>query len=66
MKQLALILLSFYQRILSPLLHQVFGVQSACRYFVTCSEYGKQMIMKHGALGGGKMAVKRVISCQPF
>ncbi len=48
-----------YQLMLSPWL----GRQ--CRYLPTCSEYGTEAIIKHGALKGGWLAVKRIARCRP-
>ena len=39
---------------------------ATCRYTPTCSEYGVQAIIKHGALKGGWLALKRIASCNPF
>lgn len=66
MKKLILSTLSLYQAILSPLLHRMLGVQSACRYPVSCSEYAKKSIEEYGILQGGLKSVKRLLSCQPF
>lgn len=66
MNYLALILLSLYQKVLSPLLHQLLGVRTACRYSQTCSEYAKHVIQEYGILRGGVLAVRRVLSCSPF
>lgn len=66
LKQILIASLSFYQKIISPLLHQLLGVQSACRFSPTCSEYAKESIKEKGALRGSFMAVKRLLSCQPF
>jgi putative membrane protein insertion efficiency factor len=38
----------------------------SCRFYPTCSHYGYQAIAKYGALGGGWMAVKRILRCHPF
>ncbi len=60
MKYLALVLIGFYQRILSPVL------PSSCRYQPTCSQYAVEAIERFGAVRGGWMAVKRIARCQPF
>lgn len=36
-----------------------------CIYYPSCSEYSYDAIDKYGALKGGIMATKRVISCNP-
>ncbi|HUM46031.1 MAG TPA: membrane protein insertion efficiency factor YidD [Chitinophagales bacterium] len=53
-------LVQFYQRIISPWL------LPACRYTPTCSEYAVQAIRKYGPFKGGWMAVRRIVSCNPW
>jgi putative membrane protein insertion efficiency factor len=53
-------LVRLYQYILSPLL------PGSCRYSPTCSEYGIQALRKHGALFGGWLTLKRILSCNPW
>ncbi|MBS1782373.1 MAG: membrane protein insertion efficiency factor YidD [Bacteroidetes bacterium] len=50
----------FYQAFISPLL----GVK--CRFTPTCSAYGLEAIKKHGPWKGGKMALRRILSCHPW
>jgi uncharacterized protein len=64
MKSLFIFLISVYQVVLSPVLATVFG--SACRYEKTCSVYAKEAILEKGVLRGGKIALMRLLSCQPF
>ena len=45
---------------LSPILPK------SCRYFPSCSEYGKEAIIKHGPFKGGILAIKRVSKCHPW
>lgn len=66
MKTLILLLLTLYQNIISPLLYQLLGQRSLCRYEITCSAYAKQVIQKHGILTGSKLAITRIFRCQPF
>jgi putative membrane protein insertion efficiency factor len=49
-----------YQRAVSPLLPR------ACRFAPSCSEYARQVIIGHGLLRGGWLAVRRVLRCHPF
>ncbi|HZP96615.1 MAG TPA: membrane protein insertion efficiency factor YidD [Candidatus Limnocylindria bacterium] len=60
MKGAVLAALRFYKTRVSP------GLPPACRYMPTCSEYAMEAIERHGLLVGGFLAVKRVISCNPF
>jgi putative membrane protein insertion efficiency factor len=53
-------LIRFYQAFISPLLG------AKCRYTPTCSAYGLEAIKKYGPLKGGRMAIKRFLSCHPW
>lgn len=66
MKTTLLLLLKLYQMIVSPLLHQLLGQKSMCRYEISCSEFAKDAIRKNGAWKGSKLALMRLVSCQPF
>lgn len=59
-KQIALGLLRFYKRFLSPLL------PPACIYQPTCSQYTYQAIDKYGVLRGSWMGLLRLLRCHPF
>jgi hypothetical protein len=54
------ILVRFYQIFISPL------KPPTCRYTPTCSQYTLEALKKHGLLKGGKLAIKRIMSCHPF
>jgi putative membrane protein insertion efficiency factor len=60
MKGLVLSLLRLYKARISPQL------PPACRYTPTCSEYAIEAIERRGVLVGGVLAIKRVLSCNPF
>ena len=49
-----------YQKLLSPLLGQ------NCRYTPTCSHYSVEAIQEWGIFKGTWMAVKRIVSCNPW
>jgi putative membrane protein insertion efficiency factor len=66
MKYLLLLSISFYQLFISPLLHSLLGVSSGCRFSPTCSEYANESIESLGIYKGTIMAIKRVLSCQPY
>ncbi|MDR0967441.1 MAG: membrane protein insertion efficiency factor YidD [Rickettsiales bacterium] len=61
MKHIALFLIGFYQKFISP----IFGGRAVCRFNPTCSEYTRQAIKKHGALRGITMGVRRILRCRP-
>lgn len=60
MKGLVLAALRGYKRHVSPLL------PPACRYTPTCSEYAVEAVERYGVLKGTALAVKRLLSCNPF
>ena len=60
MRRAALVLISVYQRVLSPYW------PSSCRYQPTCSHYAREAITVHGALKGGWLASKRLARCAPW
>jgi len=49
-----------YQRWVSPVL------PPACRFYPTCSAYGYEAIAKYGIIRGGRLAVWRILRCNPF
>jgi putative membrane protein insertion efficiency factor len=57
---IALRLLRFYKRWISPML------PTACRFHPTCSEYAMDAIETYGALRGSWLAVRRLARCHPF
>jgi putative membrane protein insertion efficiency factor len=59
MRSLALVVITLYQRLLSPLL------PNACRFYPSCSEYAKQAIKRYGLLRGGWLALRRISRCHP-
>ena len=60
MTELAIALLRFYKRWISPML------PSACRYRPTCSEYMMDAVARYGAVRGVWMGVRRIGRCHPF
>ncbi|MFO8102260.1 MAG: membrane protein insertion efficiency factor YidD [Dehalococcoidia bacterium] len=60
MKEIALILIRFYQGAISPL------TPPSCRYQPTCSQYGYEAIKKHGVIKGGWMTAWRILRCHPL
>lgn len=60
MKWLALKLIRFYKRFISP------ALPSACRFQPTCSEYMYEAIEVHGLWKGLRMGLHRIWRCQPM
>lgn len=60
LQSLFLLLIKLYQLFISPLLG------ANCRYTPTCSQYGKEAIIKYGPFKGGWLAIKRILSCNPW
>jgi len=60
MKRIALGLIVFYKKAISPL------TPPACRYEPTCSQYGYEAISKYGVIKGGYLTAKRILRCHPF
>ncbi len=54
------VLIRFYQYCISPFVPKV------CRYEPSCSVYAVEALRKHGLLKGGYLAVKRILSCNPW
>jgi len=66
MKKILLLLISFYQNLVSTLLKNILGINKMCRFSPTCSEYAKRTISKEGVLSGLKKSTIRILRCQPF
>jgi putative membrane protein insertion efficiency factor len=56
----AVVAIEAYQRWVSPLL------PPACRFWPTCSEYGRLAIGRHGLVRGGLATLGRLLRCQPL
>ncbi|MDD4183679.1 MAG: membrane protein insertion efficiency factor YidD [Candidatus Omnitrophica bacterium] len=59
MKQLAIWLISFYQKISS-------AFPSQCRYTPTCSCYAKEAFLKYSFFKAFKLSVWRILRCHPL
>jgi putative membrane protein insertion efficiency factor len=55
-----ILLIRIYQVTLSPFIGR------NCRYTPTCSNYGIEAIRKYGAIKGGWLTIKRILSCNPW
>ncbi|MEI6346389.1 MAG: membrane protein insertion efficiency factor YidD [Bacteroidota bacterium] len=60
LKIVFLAVIKFYQIVISPF------TPPSCRYTPTCSAYSIEAITKHGAIKGGWLALKRILSCNPW
>lgn len=60
MKWLALGLIRFYQRFISPML------PASCRFEPSCSHYTYEAIQIHGFFKGSWLGVKRISRCHPM
>jgi putative membrane protein insertion efficiency factor len=49
-----------YQKIISPI------IPARCRYYPTCSHYGRQALAWHGVWAGSWLLLKRLGRCQPW
>ena len=50
----------FYQTSISPL------TPPSCRFTPSCSEYARQVIIKHGPFKGLYLAIWRILRCNPW
>ncbi len=60
MKSLALAMIRFYKRFISPVL------PSSCIYEPTCSMYTYEAIERYGVIRGTWLGMKRIARCHPF
>jgi putative membrane protein insertion efficiency factor len=59
-KRPILALLRFYKKRISP------GLPPSCRFQPTCSEYAYEAIDKYGIIKGGRLAIWRILRCNPW
>ena len=60
MKKVALWLIRFYQKHISPY------IKPCCKFVPTCSEYALEAYEKYGFFKGTRLAVWRILRCNPF
>ena len=60
MRQLFALVIRAYQVALSPL------GPPCCRFVPSCSSYGREAILTHGAFAGGLLLLWRLCRCHPF
>lgn len=60
MKALAILLIRFYQLVLSPYLG------GRCRFVPSCSHYALEAFETHGSGRAGWLSLRRICRCHPF
>ena len=55
-----LVPVKLYQWFISPI------IGASCRYTPTCSQYTIEALKKHGPFKGLYLAIKRILSCNPW
>ena len=55
-----LAVIGFYSRAISP------ALPPRCRFYPTCSAYAAEAIVRHGALRGSGLALRRLLKCAPW
>jgi putative membrane protein insertion efficiency factor len=60
MKQILLLLIRAYQRLISPMF------PPTCRFCPSCSEYSYEALFRHGVVKGLWLTIKRVGRCNPW
>ena len=60
MTRVLLKIIRFYQRCISP------AFPARCRFSPTCSQYAYEAVAKYGVWKGGRLALRRLIRCNPF
>ncbi len=61
MKRVLLWGINFYRSAVSP-----YKGGPCCRYTPTCSQYAKTAIERYGAVKGSRLAMWRLMRCNPF
>lgn len=59
-RQVLILVLKGYRRLVSPLYGQV------CRFFPSCSAYALEAVTVHGAVRGTYLAARRLSRCHPW
>lgn len=59
MKKVLIYIIDLYQQIPG-------GFHQSCKYIPTCSNYGKEAIIRFGVVRGSILTIKRILKCNPF
>lgn len=65
-KFLIRLMIRFYQRFLSPLLHFGAGPGAGCRFSPSCSHYFLKAVETHGPMRGSWYGICRILRCHPW
>jgi putative membrane protein insertion efficiency factor len=60
MRRFVIAVIGLYQLLLSPMIGQ------ACRFHPSCSQFAKEVVLKHGVLRGLALAARRIVRCNPW
>jgi len=68
MRRILIKIIELYQRTLSPDSgwFKSFYPGGYCKYTPHCSEYCKQVVVKHGAIKGSVLGIWRIMRCNPW
>lgn len=66
LSKIIIFLISFYQRFLSfdRGILMVFSPGGACKFYPSCSEYTKRMVVEHGVFLGTYKGLRRISKCR--
>jgi putative membrane protein insertion efficiency factor len=56
----ALALLRVYKFLISPYF------RGSCRFLPSCADYAQEAVLRHGAVAGGWLALRRLARCHPL
>ncbi|MDD2851245.1 MAG: membrane protein insertion efficiency factor YidD [Desulfuromonadaceae bacterium] len=59
-KYCLLLVISFYQKMISPFLPRT------CRFYPSCSEYSRESFIRHGVAKGFLLTFTRICKCHPY
>ncbi|MEG0894477.1 MAG: membrane protein insertion efficiency factor YidD [Oscillospiraceae bacterium] len=60
MKKIAIAIIKFYMKFISPLF------PPRCRFYPTCSAYSLECFKRFGFIKGLYLSIKRILKCNPF
>lgn len=60
MKHVCILLVKFYQKVISPI------KPPTCRFYPSCSSYSLQSYERFGFFKGTYLTVVRILKCHPF